>query len=131
MKKNVVLIGVFVTGISLYLGWYVFTQNQEAAMMSCISSLESPVSAAVPAGGGDHLLSSEVSEHLLSDLVNAGKTDCGRIQKVRNGTDIWGNPIRIYVYKSRVDERARVRVTSNGHDGLESTDDDIIVESAK
>jgi hypothetical protein len=77
----------------------------------------------------DQLLSEVAASQLIGELVANHRTDCGRIDSALNGKDVWGNSIRIYTYQSKTNSRPRLKIVSNGPDGIESTDDNIVVQS--
>src|SRR5690606_6501727 len=114
-----------------------YRQIRHDAMRSCILSLERSAGDVPISHWGElntysvddwNVLHVEESRSLIQELVKSRTSDCGRIDEMYYGNDIWGNSIRIAFRKGNIDP-FEIRFVSLGPDGTENTIDDISSES--
>jgi hypothetical protein len=134
-----IILAVIILAVGI-VALYSYRQLRTEGMKSCVWSLEAPVRISFENGDlGVNIqpgvvwerLHSEQMRLLVSDLVKSRKTDCGTFDSMLEGNDYWGNPIKIYLMRVAPSGKARVKISSDGADGKESTEDDITVESSK
>ena len=130
MILGIILIG----GFAAFSG---YKKLNETAMKACILSLESPIVNSLRSNNSElnipfssewKTLDQQESKALISRLVMTGLTDCRTIKSMQEGEDYWGNPINIMISQSPVDGKVVAKIWSNGADGKEDTEDDMLVE---
>ena len=139
MKFNSPAIVFFCLLIGIgFVAFYSYRQLRTAAMKSCVYSLEEPIREhfsrmriGSETGTEWTYLSPEISQPLVAEFVQAGRTDCGTFDTMSSGKDYWSNPIKIAVLNLGGDQAVRVRVSSDGPDGITHSDDDIVIESVR
>lgn len=119
-------------------GIYSFGWMRVAGMQACVWSLADPIRNSVKSnselsqshrGIGWNFLEEQAARQLVGGYIRTGRGDCGTFESMRDGTDYWGNTIRVAVMHPSPEQPPRVRVSSNGPDGAPDTEDDIVVES--
>jgi hypothetical protein len=105
----------------------------DAAMTSCIWSLEAPIRDDLRAtyrgkNLGETQIPDDEARQLIHNAVVTGQTDCSRTGRVPDGFDVWGSRLRVFAIES-AGYPVRVRIGSAGPDGVWSTADDIVVRS--